>query len=152
MSEEAIKEQSFGCIPVSLSTGEFLLVQHIENNEPAHFSFPKGHPERFEHETETALRELEEETGLVPDDFSDDPVFVEEYSYQKDGQTAEKQNTFYFALFQDTYEPEILVPEEIAEVAWVSYEEALEQLTYESARDVLREAYLYLTMNGIIAE
>ncbi len=48
----------------------FLLMRH-----PDRWDLPKGHMDLEETERETALRELEEETGLAPDDLSIDEHF-----------------------------------------------------------------------------
>ena len=58
------KETSCGAVIArQTDTGcEILLIRH-ENG--GHWAFPKGHVEENETETETALREIREETGLA---------------------------------------------------------------------------------------
>ena len=53
------KEKACGCIIIE--NGKVLLIQQIEG----HWGFPKGHMEDFETESETAIREVKEETGLI---------------------------------------------------------------------------------------
>ena len=48
----------------------FLLMRH-----PARLDLPKGHVDPGESELECALRELREETGILPEDISLDPNF-----------------------------------------------------------------------------
>ena len=57
------------CGIVLFYSDEFLIIQHSnESNElKGHWDFPKGHVEDNESELETAVRELQEETGI--DDF-----------------------------------------------------------------------------------
>ena len=64
-------EKSCGAIVYRKHHGntEILLIKHINSG---HWSFPKGHMEQGESETETALREIKEETGL---DVLLDPTF-----------------------------------------------------------------------------
>lgn len=55
----------------------FLLMQHSDR-----WDLPKGHVDRDETETETALRELNEETGIRAGDIRIDDRFRFELSYQ----------------------------------------------------------------------
>ena len=55
---------------------EFLLMRHRHR-----LDLPKGHVEQGESELETALRELEEETGIGQDDIELDSEFRFETSY-----------------------------------------------------------------------
>ena len=52
------KEKSCGCIIIE--NGKVLLIQQTKG----HWGFPKGHVEAFETESETAIREVKEETNL----------------------------------------------------------------------------------------
>ena len=54
----------------------FLLMRH-----PTRYDVPKGHVEPGESETECALRELQEETGISPADICVDAKFRFETSY-----------------------------------------------------------------------
>jgi bis(5'-nucleosidyl)-tetraphosphatase len=54
----------------------FLLMRHASR-----FDLPKGHARRGETDLECALRELEEETGIVKDDIRLDPAFRCEQIY-----------------------------------------------------------------------
>ena len=57
------------CGIVLFYSDEFLVIQHSteSNDVKGHWDFPKGHVENNETELETAIRELQEETGI--DDF-----------------------------------------------------------------------------------
>ena len=54
---------------------ELLLIKHVVGG---HWSFPKGHVEPGETETETAIREIKEETGI---DVELNTTFREVVSY-----------------------------------------------------------------------
>ena len=56
---------------------EFLLMVH-----PDRLDLPKGHVEPGESDLQCALRELEEETGIGPDDIEIDPDFRFTTSYE----------------------------------------------------------------------
>lgn len=151
MSKQVDKQKAFGCVPVCPQQGGlFLLVQNAaEDGSPDHWGFPKGHPQEFEYKVNTALRELEEETGLLPDELAKDEIFQESYEYESEEGRVDKRNTYYLALFAEPREPEGKT-EEVLETRWVSFEEAKELMQYQSTRDVLTEAYMRLSMNGII--
>src|SRR5262249_34752311 len=55
----------------------FLLLEHHNR-----LDLPKGHREKGESERECALRELEEETGIGPDEIALDPDFRYEVTYR----------------------------------------------------------------------
>jgi 8-oxo-dGTP pyrophosphatase MutT (NUDIX family) len=151
MSSEATKEKAFGCVPVcTLKGGLFLLVQNADDNgNPDHWGFPKGHKKPYEYKVNTALRELEEETGLLPDELAKDEIFQESYQYDSAEGKVDKRNTYYLALFAKPMKPESLTGE-VLETKWVSFETAKDLMRYQSSRDVLTEAYMRLSMNGMI--
>jgi bis(5'-nucleosidyl)-tetraphosphatase len=67
---------SFGVIPLfKTPTGDFLFC--VVHHASGHWGFPKGHPNQGESERETALRELNEETGIANCDILSDDVFIE---------------------------------------------------------------------------
>ena len=58
-------------------TLSFLLMEHRDR-----LDLPKGHVDPGESDLETALRELEEETGITSDDIKLDPDFRYSHCYQ----------------------------------------------------------------------
>jgi 8-oxo-dGTP diphosphatase len=94
---------------------------------------PKGKVEAGETLEETALREVEEETGCAA--RLTGTCFHSAYSV--DG--GPKEVSFFRMEFaKEVGEPDAI---EIAEVVWLKPAEALEQLTYETERRVVRDAY-----------
>jgi bis(5'-nucleosidyl)-tetraphosphatase len=113
--------------------------------EEGHWDFPKGHVEAGESETETMLREAEEETGI-----SDlEPVFGFreriEYFYKKEGRTMHKEVWFFAAR---TRTEAVKLSSEHVGFAWLPYEKALERLTYGNARGILKKAEKFLQAAG----
>ena len=81
------------CGVVLFNSGKVLLLRHssISSREGGHWDFPKGHIDGDETEIQTALRELEEETGIahvnVIDGFRDTITLL----FQEDRSKLEKR-------------------------------------------------------------
>ena len=112
-----------------------LLIRHAKGR---HISFPKGHVEPGEMESQTAEREIREETGLA---LRVDRRFRAENRYNIRPDT--QKLVVIFAAVTDTAEitPQ---PEEIAEAFWLPVEEAATRLTYERDRKIMRDAYAHI--------
>jgi len=112
---------------------EYLLLQY----EAGHWDFVKGNVEPNESETDTVLRELKEETGIVATQTIE--VFREriQYFYRRQGETIQKEVVFYL-IQADTEKVELSF--EHVGYAWLDYPDALERLTFKNAKDVLQKA------------
>ena len=108
-------EKSCGVLPYRITNGirEYLLV--FEQFSQC-WSLPKGHMEPDETETETALRELEEETGLGAVLDADRFAAIEYPVFE----TARKQVVFFPGLVSGTPRSR---PGEIERFRWVRQEE-----------------------------
>lgn len=86
---------------------QFLLMQHADR-----WDLPKGHAEAGEDNMQTALRETQEETGIVAETIEVEPQFrfVTEYRVvgKKRG-TYDKRVTYFLGFLKD--KPEILATE-----------------------------------------
>ncbi len=135
-----MKDRSIGVIPVKIERGKFLflLVQEIRG----YWGFPKGHPESGESETETALRELNEETDINKCEILSGFRYVQKYTFQIDENEFEKEAVFFVGLVEK--EKESLNSTEIRCLKWLNFEDSLEQLTYEESRQMLKEAFEFL--------
>jgi len=121
---------------------EYLLLQY----GAGHWDFAKGKIEKNETKEETALRELHEETGLSA---HIEPHFEETFSYifrDYDKQLAQK--TVYFFVGKATHDKIVLSYEHI-DYVWLPYKEALEKLTFDNAKEVLKKAHEFLKNAGI---
>jgi len=131
----AEQEESFGIIPLKYEEDHWSLfiILHAQGN---HWGFPKGHPEEGEKPLESAVRELEEETGLkVQKLLSEDP-FVEHYTFHRKGNKVEKTASYFPAIVSGAL---ILQPEEIRDGKWLTFEEADKQLTFPEARSICKK-------------
>ena len=132
-----IREKSCGAVIFFRIGSERLYL--IEQMRKGHFSICKGHVEADETEHETAAREILEETALRVR-FLDGFRETSEYSPYKG---CRKEVVFFLAQSESTRV--LPQPEEVREIFWLPLELALQQLTYESDREVLRRADAFLS-------
>lgn len=121
---------------------EYLLLQGGSLVRPF-WDFSKGEVDNGETETDTALRELKEETGIT--DVRLIEGFREEihYFFKQQGKTIFKTAVFY--LFE-TRQKEVKLSWEHIGYEWLVYEKAMERLTFSNSRKVLKKAYDFLSM------
>ena len=117
------------CGAVVFDGDKILVIQQAEG----HWGFPKGHVEEGETEVETAIREIKEETN-VDVEIDEKFRYVETYS-PKEG--VEKDVVFFIA--KKLGGENIAQEEEVQNIVWVNWEEAMELLTFESSKNVLRK-------------
>lgn len=127
-------EKSCGAVVFTVENGQirYLLVQGLEGV----YGFPKGHMEPGETETETALREIREETNVhavLLDEFR----AVTEYPLPRKPDTM-KQVVYFLAEYHD--QTVIHQKEELRGACLVSYEEAMKLLRFEDSRQILTDA------------
>ncbi|MGI6769110.1 MAG: GIY-YIG nuclease family protein [Bacilli bacterium] len=130
------REKSAGAVVYYKENNNFVFL--IEKMKLGHYSLPKGHMEKGETEAETALREIKEETNL---NVKVDTGFRKVISYFP-YQGVRKEVVFFVAEAKD--KSFIKQEEEIAELFWLCFEEALNLLTFKSDQEVLEEALYYL--------
>ena len=115
------------CGAVIFNEDKILVIQQAEG----HWGFPKGHVEDGETEIQTAIREIKEETNLDVE-INEKFRYVETYS-PKEG--VEKDVVFFIAK---KIGGEIIAQEEeVQNIQWLSYEETMEKLSFESSKNVL---------------
>ena len=129
-------EKSCGAVIFRRDEGwNVLLIRHARGH---HISFPKGHVEQGETESQTAEREIREETGLS---VRVDRRFRAENRYNIRPDTQKLVVIFAAITDQAEITPQ---PEEIAEAFWLPVEEANARLTYERDRRIMRDAYAHI--------
>ena len=130
-------EKSCGAVIFRRAEGAWnvLLIRHAKGR---HISFPKGHVEPGETESQTAEREIQEETGLR---VRVDRRFRAENRYNIRPDTQKLVVIFAATTDQAELTPQ---PEEIAEAFWLTVEEAAERLTYERDRKIMRDAFEHI--------
>ena len=129
-------EKSCGAVIFRKAEGwNVLLIRHTKGR---HVSFPKGHVEPGETESQTAEREILEETGLR---VRVDRRYRAENRYNIRPDIQKLVVIFAAVTEQEAITPQ---PEEIAEAVWVPVEEAEERLTYERDRRIMRDAFEHI--------
>ncbi|MCS7059617.1 MAG: NUDIX domain-containing protein [Anaerolineae bacterium] len=130
------RDHSFGVVPVHRAGEQtrYLLVQH----RAGHWSFPKGHAEPGETETQAALRELREETGIQQVTLQADLPIIETYSFLRNGQPVQKTVQYFVGLVD--HDVVKIQDKELCAYRWATYDEAHTLITFPESRRVLQEA------------
>ncbi len=141
-------DESFGIVPLFHDGGAWkvLLIEQISHrgSERRFWTLPKGHSEDGETGEEAAVRELSEETGVIPLRVISDKVFTMEYSFTSEDKMIEKKVHFYIGICDSTL-TKITQPDEVAALGWFSFEEAKAKVTHENAWRVLEDVAVYLS-------
>ena len=124
-----VKERSCGI--VVFDEDKVLLIKH----NGGHISFPKGHVEDGETSKETAIRETFEETGIEAKIISDD-YYVNTYSPKEN----HMKDVLLFVGVKTggKLKPQL---EEVSLCDFFSYDKAMEELTYDIDKRILKQAY-----------
>jgi len=119
---------------------EYLLLKY----GGGHWGFVKGHVEKGEECTQTAMREAEEEAGLAEGLLEFVPGFDEkiDYFYTMDGKKMHKEVTYFLA--ECLMSMAVKLSREHTDYAWTPYDGAMKILTYENDKRVLEKAEEFL--------
>jgi bis(5'-nucleosidyl)-tetraphosphatase len=134
------QEKSCGVVPyIHDDTGiHFLIIKH----HAGHWGFPKGRQEAGESDLQTALRELQEETGLIPSKVLDDSL-VDHYKFTKNNELIEKTVIYYLVEVQN--KEVTLQQEEVSDYSWGDLNSTKNLLTHDQAKIVLQKAHDEIT-------
>lgn len=142
--KQEFDETSCGVVAFRKENGirEYLLLRYPSG----HWDFPKGHIEKGENKRETALRELEEETGIRDFKFVENFEHAISYTYDKNGKYSHKQVVFFLG---ETKEKNIKLSFEHKGFIWLPYDEAVRKVTFVNARKILGAAEKFLQRAAI---
>ena len=141
-------EKSAGAVVFRKANNKiYYLLLHYPSSSKApkdYWDFPKGHIEKGEEEIETVKREIKEETGL--EDIKFVPGFKEwiKYFFKFKGKNILKFVTFYLT---ETKTKNIKISYEHIGFQWFPYKEALNQLKFKNAKEILKKANKFLKDN-----
>jgi bis(5'-nucleosidyl)-tetraphosphatase len=108
-------------------------------NDRSFWGYPKGHLEDGEKPSEAALREVYEETGFKVELCSETPIAESRYQIDLENTVVNKTVWFYEMKVIKTFEKE--PDDEIAELSVVTYEKALELLTFDEDKKILKYVF-----------
>lgn len=114
----------------------------ILNYSYGHWDFPKGNIEIGESELETVFREVSEETGIKDLQILDGFREKITYKYRKKSKLISKAVIYYLAK---TSTRKVILSDEHTNFGWFVAEKALEKLSFENSRKVLRMANEFLS-------
>jgi len=131
-------EKSCGAVVFRNDNGnlKILLLKHINGG---HWGLPKGHVEPEETEQQTAIREILEETGLEVYKLYDQ--FRYEMDYSPFEGVMKKVIYFVAEVKESKFKLEV---EEVEQCIWLGFDEALEIVTYENTKKLLKKAYEFI--------
>jgi bis(5'-nucleosidyl)-tetraphosphatase len=129
---------SYGIIPLYKDYDGYKVLI-VQNGKGGHWGFPKGTPEGDETPMQTAVRELYEETGIQEKDIriQNDPVFIEQYSFEKDGIIYDKTNTYHVG-----YVDEMTIGKDLDEITaaqWLLIEETKKIFKYPAVIEIANQ-------------
>ena len=111
------------------------------NYPSKHWDFVKGKIEEGETLHETAIRETNEETGIKDIEFLDGFKEEIEYYFRADNQDIHKKVIFFLGKTETT---NIILSHEHLDFIWLDFDNALNKITYQNAKNLLRKSEEFL--------
>lgn len=125
-----------GFLIFSRNKGRVVLVETHRN----HLGFPKGKREKGERDIETALRELNEETGIRKEDIDILQNELEEFSDKNN-----RSVKYFIGILKKDYDNFVYDKEELLEVRWYETKDILELEKLKKRRkDIFLESLRYI--------
>jgi 8-oxo-dGTP pyrophosphatase MutT (NUDIX family) len=145
-SQSVVDERSAGAVVFYFESDsaepEYLLL----NYTAGHWDFPKGNIEHGEQEKEAATREIREETGITDVEYLEGFRMKIDYRYRHGKRLVHKEVLLFLAR---TKTKQVVISHEHIGFAWKKYENAMEQLTYRNAKNLLQAARDFLRQQSI---
>ena|SRR3989338_37561 len=135
------QEKSAGAIVYRKEKEPIYLLLHYEMG---HWDLPKGNIESGEKDLETVKREIQEETCIKDIEILKDFKEKIHYYYKFEGELITKTVVFYLAK---TDTENVKLSFEHIGFAWLSYDKALDKLTFKNAKEILKKANDFLKTN-----
>jgi len=143
-------EKSAGAVIFRKEGGKiFYLLLHYQSGAKRprpYWDFPKGHIEKGEKPEDTAVREVREETGLRDINIKEGFKESVKYFFKFKGENIFKIVTFFLA---ETKTKKVKISFEHIGFQWLPYQEALEQLNFKNAKEILKKANDFLSRKGL---
>ncbi len=100
------------------------------------WDFPKGHIESGENSEQSALREVEEETGVKAEIV--EKVGQTEYFYFENGERNFKTVVYFLMKFVE--QGEATTADEVSATVWLDPDEVEEKLTFKDTKELWKKA------------
>ncbi len=126
-------EKSCGAVVYRTTPQDGTKILLVKNHNGKCWTFPKGHVELHESETQTALREIKEETGL---NVTIEPNFRQTSLYRPFGKI-KKYVVFFLARANESAVS--MQPGEIDYYLWVSPDDAMKLCSHDNDTKILTE-------------
>ena len=128
---------------IVLDNNKILLVKNRKNeyvdNPKSFWGFPKGHLQDGEAPKDAAKREVLEETGFIVELMDKKPLVESRYEIFVNKEKVKKTVWFFKMNIVKAFDSE--PDNEIEEVALVDYETALDLLTHEEDKKILKYVF-----------
>jgi 8-oxo-dGTP pyrophosphatase MutT (NUDIX family) len=121
---------------------EYLLLHYTAG----HWDFPKGNIEAGESEKQATTREIREETGITDVEFLDGFRMKIDYKYRHGKRLVQKEVVLFLAR---TRTRQVTISHEHIGFAWRKFDDAMKQLTYRNAMNLLSAAKDYLQQRSL---
>ena len=133
-----VEETSAGglVVQVTAGTAEVALIARHNRAGRLEWCLPKGHPENGETLSETAVREVAEETGIIGEVVA--PLGIIDFWFVADGRRVHK--TVHHFLLRAIGGALSDADIEVTEVAWVPLDELSGRLAYADERALVERA------------
>jgi bis(5'-nucleosidyl)-tetraphosphatase len=116
----------------------------ILNYSYGHWDFPKGNIESGETEIDTIKREVMEETGIMDIKLIEGFRQQISYKYRKKSKLVHKTVIYYLA---ETKSNKVVLSFEHVNFAWLNFDDALNKLSFDNSKKVLKNAKEFLSNN-----
>lgn len=127
---------------------EFLLLKY----GAGHWDFPKGHVEKDETPLQASQREIHEETGIAPEqqDYIVGFKDLVTYFYRRGAALVKKE--VHFFLVEVPAGTVCKISHEHLDHAWLPLKDAIDRLTFKTAKDLLGKAGKFLDASGLLRD
>jgi len=117
----------------------FLLLKY-----PTYWGFAKGWVEENESEEETAVREIEEETGLKNAQIIPGFRHEQRWMFKLEGNMINRHAIFFLVRVSKDDAEKVRISDEHDDFAWLSYEDAIKKMRVKQNKEMLASALEFI--------
>ncbi len=128
-------EKSAGVVLFREEDGKILYL--VLKYGAGHWDLVKGHVESDESDEEAALRETQEETGIIDVQLVNGFQDAIHYEFEREGKKISKEVIFFLGV---TGQKDVQLSHEHKDFKWLPLKDAVKQVTFKTAKDLLKKA------------